>query len=121
MAAGIATLRVLKTPGFYENLGSATERLLNGLLEAGRQAGVAVSGKRVGSMLGIYFTDQAVDNFEDAKTADLKRFSAYYRMMLAKGVYLAPSQFEAAFVSAAHTPEVIDETIAAAQAVMAAL
>lgn len=121
MAAGIATLKALEAPGFYEALGAASERLLNGLLEAGRQAGIAVFGKRVGSMLGVYFTDRAVENFEDAKTANLDRFSAYYRMMLAKGVYLAPSQFEVAFVSAAHTPEVIDETISAAKAVMAEL
>lgn len=121
MAAGIATLRALKAPGFYENLDNASERLLNGLLDAGRRAGIAVSGKRVGSMLGVYFTDKAVENFEDAKTADLDRFSKYYRSMLEKGVYLAPSQFEAAFVSAAHTPEVIDETIAIARAVMAEL
>ena len=121
MAAGIATLNALKAPGFYENLGAASERLLNGLLDVGQQTGIAVSGKRVGSMLGLYFTDRAVENFEDAKTADLERFSTYYRLMLANGVYLAPSQFEAAFVSAAHTPEVIDETIAAARTVMAQL
>jgi glutamate-1-semialdehyde 2,1-aminomutase len=72
-------------------------------------------------MLGLYFTDQAVDNFEEAKTADLNRFSTYYGQMREKGVYLAPSQFEAAFVSAAHTPAVIDETIVAAESAMAAL
>jgi glutamate-1-semialdehyde 2,1-aminomutase len=121
MAAGIATLKALQAPGFYERLDAVSERLLFGLLEAGRKTGIPVNGKRVGSMLGLYFTDQAVDDFEDAKTADLSRFSSYYKLMREKGVYLAPSQFEAAFVSAAHTSEVIDETIAAAAAAMAAL
>jgi glutamate-1-semialdehyde 2,1-aminomutase len=121
MAAGIATLKALKMPGFYEALEEVSERLLSGLLNAGRRNGVAVSGKRVGSMLGLYFTGQAVDSFEEAKTADLERFSTYYKMMRDRGVYLAPSQFEAAFVSAAHTTEVIDETIEAAREVMAAL
>jgi glutamate-1-semialdehyde 2,1-aminomutase len=121
MAAGIATLKALQAPGFYEALDAASERLLAGLLQAGRKAGIPVNGKRVGSMLGLYFSDRIVENFEDAKTADLDRFSAYYKLMREKGVYLAPSQFEAAFVSAAHTPAVIDETIEAAGAAMAAL
>jgi glutamate-1-semialdehyde 2,1-aminomutase len=121
MAAGIATLKALQTPGFYEALDAASERLLAGLLQAGRTAGIPVNGRRVGSMLGLYFSHRTVENFEEAKTADLDRFSTYYKLMREKGIYLAPSQFEAAFVSAAHTPAVIDETIEAAGAAMAAL
>jgi glutamate-1-semialdehyde 2,1-aminomutase len=121
MAAGIATLKALQAPDFYEALDTVSERLLSGLLGAAQKAGIPVSGKRVGSMLGLYFCDRLVENFEDAKTADLSRFSAYYKLMRAKGVYLAPSQFEAAFVSAAHTPAVIDETLAAAASTMTAL
>ena len=70
---------------------------------------------------GMFFTSHAVNSFEDAKTSDLKMFSVYYKGMLEKGIYLAPSQFEAGFVSAAHSYEDIEETIAAAEAVMANL
>jgi glutamate-1-semialdehyde 2,1-aminomutase len=121
MAAGIATLKALQAPGIYEALDANSERLLAGLLEAGRKVGIAVCGKRVGSMLGLYFTDRMVENFEDAKTADLNRFGTYYQLMRERGIYLAPSQFEAAFVSAAHTRAVIDETIDAAESALAAL
>jgi glutamate-1-semialdehyde 2,1-aminomutase len=121
MAAGIATLKELKSPGLYENLDRSSQQLLSGLIEAAANAGVPVSGERVGSMLGLFFTDKAVRNFEDAKTSDLERFSDYYRQMLERGVYLAPSQFEALFVSAAHSKEVIDETIRAAEEVFQAL
>ena len=73
---------------------------------------------RVGSMLGLFFTDRSVMNFDDAKTSDLEMFSSYYNGMLQKGVYLAPSQFEALFVSSAHDIEHIDATIKAASEVM---
>ena len=72
---------------------------------------------RVGSMLGLFFTDKKVNNFDEAKTSDLNMFSAYYKGMLEKGIYLAPSQFEALFVSSAHTIEHIDRTIKAAEEV----
>ncbi len=72
-------------------------------------------------MAGFFFTDQDVYNFEDAKTSDLDRFAKFYRGMLSRGIYLAPSQFEACFVSAAHTDADIEETLAAARQVMATL
>jgi len=75
-------------------------------------------GNRVGSMLGLFFTDKEVLNFNDAKTCDLEMFSAFYNGMLEKGIYLAPSQFEVLFVSAAHNTEHIDTTIRAAEEVM---
>ena len=118
MAAGIATLTQLKEPGFYDNLDEKAGRLAAGLRKAGKKAGINVMVDRVGSMLGLFFTDRSVMNFDDAKTSDLKMFSAYYNGMLQKGVYLAPSQFEALFVSAAHDIEHIDATIKAAAEVM---
>jgi glutamate-1-semialdehyde 2,1-aminomutase len=118
MAAGIATLKELKRPRFYHDLEETTTRLISGLQNAAKQAGIAVTADRVGSMAGLFFSDKPIRNFDDAKTCDLSRFSAYYREMLDRGIYLAPSQFEAVFVSSAHTAEHIDSTIAAAEAVL---
>jgi glutamate-1-semialdehyde 2,1-aminomutase len=118
MAAGIATLGELQKPGFYENLDRMSEKLLAGLEAAARDTGTAATADRAGSMMGLFFTDQPVKNFVDAKTSDLELFSSYYKGMLAEGIYLAPSQFEALFVSAAHTEEDIDVTIRAAEAVL---
>jgi len=117
MAAGIATLKVLKEPGFYEALEEKGARLADGLKGAAQKAGVPVSMDRVGSAMGLFFTDIPVKNIDDAKTSNLDRFTAYWQKMLQRGIYLAPSQFEAMFVSAAHSDDTIDETIAAAEAV----
>jgi len=121
MAAGIETLKAIREPGFYEALSAKTTRLVTGLVGAAKKAGVPCTADSAGSMFGLYFTDVPVANFEDAKTSNLDLFSAYYNRMLEEGVYLAPSQFEAAFVSAAHTNEDIDATIAAATKVLAEL
>ena len=118
MAAGIATLMQLKKPGFYENLDKKADLLATGLEKAAEKAGVKARVDRAGSMLGLFFTDRDVKNFEDAKTSDLDMFAAYYKGMLEKGIYLAPSQFEALFVSAAHETEHIDKTIKAAEEVL---
>lgn len=114
MSAGIATLEQIKKPGFYEKLDEKSDRLAKGFEKAAKQAGIKVSVDRVGSMMGLFFTDRKVNNFDEAKTSDLKLFSAYYKGMLEKGIYLAPSQFEALFVSSAHQVEHIDRTIEAA-------
>jgi glutamate-1-semialdehyde 2,1-aminomutase len=121
MAAGIATLTQLNASGFYEALDEKTERLAAGLKGASEKAGINVKLTRAGSMLGLFFTDREVMNFEDAKTSDLKMFSDYYKGMLEEGIYLAPSQFEALFVSAAHDTTHIDKTIQAAEKVMKGL
>jgi len=121
MAAGIETLTQLKARGFYETLAEKTESLGSGLKKASQNAGINVQLSQAGSMLGLFFTDKAVRNFEDAKTSDLKMFSAYYQGMLQEGIYLAPSQFEAFFVSAAHDTTHIDKTIRAAEKVMKGL
>ncbi len=118
MAAGIATLTQLKEPGFYDMLDEKADRLATGLEKAVENADINAEVARVGSMLGLFFTDQPVLNFDDAKTSNLDMFSAYYQGMLQEGIYLAPSQFEALFVSAAHDIEHIDETVRAAEEVL---
>mgnify|MGYP006287975633 CR=1 FL=1 len=121
MAAGIATLKQLQKPGFYQALEENSARLAEGLGRIAQRLGVEVTLNRVGSMMGMFFTPGPVRNFEEAKTSDTERFAAYYRAMLEKGIYLAPSQFEAVFLSAAHETADIDTTLAAAEAVMAGL
>lgn len=117
MAAGIASLKELGKPGFYEALANKSAQLSEGLKRAAQNAGVEVTTTSVGSMLGLFMVAGPVNNFEDAKRSDLDLFSAYYRGMLANGVYLAPSQFEALFVSAAHDEKAIEATIQAAEVV----
>jgi len=121
MAAGIATLKQLKSPGFYESLNEKAGRLSAGLKSASEKTGIPVRLNRAGSMLGMFFTDRNVANFKDAKASDLKMFSAYYKGMLQEGIYLAPSQFEALFVSSAHDQAHIDKTIQAAEKVLTGL
>jgi glutamate-1-semialdehyde 2,1-aminomutase len=121
MAAGIATLDQLQKDGFYGRLDEKTDRLQSGLERAAEKAGIPAQAKRVGSMLGFFFNDKEVKNFDDAKTCDLDRFSAFYNGMRQRGVYIAPSQFEALFVSIAHGAEHIDMTIQAAAEVMGQL
>ncbi|MDT8379777.1 MAG: glutamate-1-semialdehyde 2,1-aminomutase [Desulfotignum sp.] len=119
MAAGIATLTALQKDGVYDTLEARTHALVTGLQATADEAGIPFQAGHVGSMAGFFFTDRNVYDFEDAKTSDLERFAAFYRGMLEKGVYLAPSQFEACFVSLAHTEKDIEDTIAAAKTVMA--
>ncbi|WP_300462749.1 glutamate-1-semialdehyde 2,1-aminomutase [Desulfobacula sp.] len=121
MAAGIATLTELQKNGVYAALDEKTERLMQGFQSAADTAGVNLKTGHVGSMAGFFFTGQDVHDFEDAKKCDLDQFAKFYRIMLEKGVYLAPSQFETCFVSLAHSHEDIDQTIAAATYAMAKL
>ncbi|MBE9046043.1 glutamate-1-semialdehyde 2,1-aminomutase [Pleurocapsales cyanobacterium LEGE 10410] len=119
MTAGIKTLELLRKPGTYEELDRITKKLAEGLLAAAREAGHEVTGGSLSAMFGMFFTGQAVHNYEDAKNSDLKKFGRFHRGMLEKGIYLAPSQFEAGFTSLAHTDEDIDRTIKAAKEVFA--
>ncbi len=121
MAAGIATLDVLKQPGFYERLEQRSASLEEGFKKAARDAGIPVHVNRMGSMMSLFFTPDPVFDFESAKKSDTGVFSIYYKKMRDLGIYLPPSQFEALFVSAAHGDEEIDQTIRAAAAVMKAL
>jgi glutamate-1-semialdehyde 2,1-aminomutase len=118
MTAGIETLKQIQKSGFYDALEEKSQRLEKGLANAAKQAGVPATINRVGSMLSIFFTTGPVTDFKSAKRSDLNRFSAYYRKMLENGIYLAPSQFEALFISSAHNSEYIDGTIQAATQVM---
>ena len=117
MAAGIATLEQIRKDGFYEALDQQAERLLVGLEQAAEKAAIPVQAQRVGSMIGFFFTDREVINFDDAKTSDLDKFAKFYSGLRHNGIYIAPSQFEALFVSAAHTIDNIDTTIRAAEEV----
>ncbi len=121
MAAGIATLTELKKKGVYEALDNKTEKLMTGFQAAADNNGISLKTGHIGSMAGFFFTGEDVHNFDDAKKCNLEQFAKFYRIMLEKGVYLAPSQFEACFVSSAHSYDDIDQTIAAAQHAMAAL
>lgn len=121
MAAGIATLTEVKKSGFYKNLDKKSDYLAKGLRQAIQKSGLAATVSRVGSMLGMFFTDQPVTNFQEAKACDLNRFAFFYNGMLERGIYLAPSQFEAWFVSAAHQMDHIDATLEAASAVFQAM
>ena len=114
MTAGIATLQILRRPGAYDRLEALGSRLEAGLREAAEQAGVPVTVNRVGSMLTGFFTEGPVTNYDDAVTADSASYARFHRAMLDRGVYLAPSQFEAAFVSLAHSDDDIGQTIDAA-------
>jgi len=116
MTSGIATLRVLSEPGVWDGLERASARLEAGLRELG---GLQVA--RAGSMLGAFFTNAPVTEWETARVADTQRFAAFHRAMLDRGVYLAPSQFEAGFVSTAHGDAEIDATLGAAEESLAAI
>ncbi len=115
MRAGIETLVQLKRPGFYDDLNRTTEPLVLGLREAAREAGVAAHVSAFGSMLTLFFTEQPVTNYDAAKASSTQRFAAFFQQMLSRGVLLPPSQFEAWFVSAAHTSQEIQQTLTAAR------
>lgn len=121
MTAGIKTLELLQRPGVYEQLDRMTKKLTDGLKEIAEKHGQAVHIGQISAMFGIFFTERSVHNFEDANTSDLEKFARYHRGMLERGIYLAPSQFEAGFTSLAHTEEDINQTLKAADQVMASL
>ena len=116
MAAGLTTLNLLSEPGFHDALAEKTTRLLEGLTEAAHAEGVAFTTAQAGAMFGLFFTDQSrISSFADVMACDSERFNRFFHAMLDQGVYLAPSAFEAGFVSAAHSDEDIEATIAAAR------
>ena len=114
MAAGIATLGLISQPGFYGKLEEKSAYVASGIAKAAKDAGYPLFSTRVGSMFCAFFTGKEVTDWESAATCDTKAFAAYFRAMLEEGIYLAPSQFETAFVSIAHTEADLDKTIAAA-------
>lgn len=121
MTAGIKTLELLQKPGTYEYLDKITKKLSAGLLQIAKETGHAACGGQISGMFGLFFTPGPVHNYEDAKKSDLAKFSRFHRGMLERGIYLAPSQFEAGFTSLAHTVSDIDQTLAAAREVMSSL
>jgi glutamate-1-semialdehyde 2,1-aminomutase len=114
MSAGIATLKELSKPGLYERLEALARKLVSGLRQTAVDCGVAAQVNSFGSLSTIFFAPSPVNNYTDAKRSDTKKYAQYFREMLNRGVFLAPSQFEAAFVSAAHTENDIEQTINAA-------
>ncbi|NWG31910.1 MAG: glutamate-1-semialdehyde 2,1-aminomutase [Rhodocyclaceae bacterium] len=119
VAAGLVTLKKIATPGFYEALTAKTRALVEGLVAAARKHGVAFSAQSIGGMFGIYFAASCPSSYAEVMATDKDAFNRFFHAMLEAGVYLAPSAFEAGFVSAAHTDADIAATVAAAEAVFA--
>jgi glutamate-1-semialdehyde 2,1-aminomutase len=121
VASGLATLRVLQEPDVYDHLESLTARLSDGLAAAATSGDVPLTFNRVGSMMTGFFADRPVTDYDSARRSNTDRYARYFRAMLERGVYLAPSQFEAAFVSLAHTEADIDRVVEAASEALAEL
>jgi len=121
MTAGIETLKLLQADGFYKKLDEKSAYLATGIARAAKDAGYPVYSTRVGSMICTFFTKGEVHDWDSAAACDTKAFARYFLAMLEEGIYLAPSQFETAFVSAAHTDADLDRTIAAARSAFKAL
>ncbi len=119
MTAGIVTLRAIGVAGFYDKLTAKTAVLCAGVKAQAEKFGFELQHHQIGSMFGLFFTAEPVFDYDSAKKADIGAFNAYFHAMLEQGVYLAPSQFEAAFMSAAHSDDDIAATIAASAAAFA--
>ena len=115
MAAGLAMLELVQSPGFHDRLEATTNALCDGLEDAARAAGVPLTTNRVGAMFGLFFTDRKVDTYADATACDTAAFNRFFHAMLERGVFLAPSAYEAGFVSSAHDAEIVESTLAAAR------
>jgi len=115
VAAGLATLRLIQALGFHAELAAKTERMTLGLAAAAREAGIAFSAQSVGGMFGLYFSEYVPTSYAEVMRCDKEAFNRFFHAMLDEGIYLAPSAFEAGFVSAAHSDEDIHNTIAAAR------
>jgi glutamate-1-semialdehyde 2,1-aminomutase len=113
VTAGIEMLNLLSQPGVYEDLEAKSERLSSGFKENVKKLGITATFTRVGSIFSMFFTDQEIINFDSVKTSDTDLFKRYFNAMLEEGIYIAPSQFEAGFMSAVHTDDDIDQTIEA--------
>lgn len=115
VTAGLATLRLLKDESIYSQVEKTTKTLVDGLLEAAKEEGISVTANRAGSMFTLFFTDKEVTDWESAKSSDTAKFAKFFHKMLAEGVYLPPSQFEAGFLGIAHTEKIIEQTLTAAR------
>lgn len=119
VAAGLATLALIQAPGFYADLATQTEKLVQGLVTAAQESQIAFSADAVGGMFGLYFAAEAPTSYETMMKCDKERFNVFFHAMLDAGVYLAPSAFEAGFVSAQHDDSIIDASIQAARTAFA--
>ena len=115
VAAGLATLKLVDTPGFQERIEATTRALVEGLAAEAKRAGVTFSAQSIGSMFGVYFREAPPKSFAEVMQCDRERFNRFFHAMLERGIYLAPSAYEAGFVSAAHGAREIEETLAAAR------
>jgi len=122
MAAGLKTMQLVSQAGFYDELSAKVEHLVSGIMTAAKDADIPMTENHVGGMFGLFFTDTPhVVNFAQTSACDIERFKKFYNGMLQEGIYLAPSAYEAGFVSAAHTDEDLENTIEAAARVLATL
>jgi glutamate-1-semialdehyde 2,1-aminomutase len=121
VAAGMTTLKLVQADGFYESLGAQATKLVQGLSGAAKEAGVTFCANSVGGMFGLYFAQDIPTNYSEMMACDKTRFNTFFHAMLDAGVYLAPSAFEAGFVSAQHDDAVIEATIAAARKAFSAV
>ena len=117
VAAGLKTLEIIQREGFYENLTALTQRLANGIADAAKAHGIEFTADSVGGMFGLYFASHTPQNYADMARSNIDGFKHFFHGMLDRNVAFGPSAYEAGFVSAAHTPELIDETIAVAHEV----
>ena len=122
MTAGLKTLELISVPGFFDKVGAKVETLVDGMIDAASQAGVPLTENHLGGMFGLFFTEQdQVSDFAGSMACNQERFRAFFHAMLERGVYLAPSAFEAGFVSAAHSDDEIAATLEAARASFATI
>ncbi|MGH8807638.1 MAG: aminotransferase class III-fold pyridoxal phosphate-dependent enzyme, partial [Noviherbaspirillum sp.] len=121
VAAGMSTMKLIQTPGFYDALSAQTTKLVQGLSAAAKDAGIAFCADSVGGMFGLYFAERVPGTYAEMMACDKTRFNAFFHAMLDLGVYLAPSAFEAGFVSAQHDDAVIEATLGVARHAFASL
>lgn len=121
VAAGLKTLEIIQREGFYENLTALTQRLANGIAAAAKAHGIEFTADSVGGMFGLYFASHTPQNYGDMARSNIDAFKRFFHGMLDRGIAFGPSAYEAGFVSAAHTPELIDETVAVAVEVFKAM
>jgi glutamate-1-semialdehyde 2,1-aminomutase len=115
VAAGLTTLRLIQSPGFHDRLGQQTGKLIQGLVREAAAAGITMCGDSVGGMFGFYFCERVPTTLHEVSASDIERFKRFFHAMLDRGVYLAPSAYEAGFVSACHDDAVIEATLEAAR------
>ncbi len=121
VAAGLANLDIITQPGFYECLSTQTKKFVNGMKERAVQAGVTFSVNSVGGMFGLYFSEKVPTSYADVTASDIEAFKKFFHLMLDNGVYLAPSAYEAGFISIAHDDAVLAEMFNAAEKSFAAM